>query len=182
MMAVGVLGVLFALGMPMMTTAIDSFRLSGDGRTMANAVAVARMRAAATFTRARLFVDLPGKTYTVQRYNKATAQWVNDGGVSLISAQDTFGYGSVTTPPPNTQGTVAQSPLCKNNAGADIANTACVVFNSRGIPVDGSGAPTPVNAIYVRNAHTVYAVTISATGLSRIWRANNSTTPSWVQQ
>ena len=182
MMAVGILGVLFALGMPMMTTAIDSFRLSGDGRTMANAVAVARMRAAATFTRARLFVDITGKTYTVQRYDKATATWVNDGGVNLISAQDTFSYGSVTTPPPNTQGTIGQSPLCKNNANADIANTACIVFNSRGIPVDSSNQPTATNALYVRNSHTVYAVTVSATGLSRVWRGNNTGTPNWIQQ
>ena len=28
---------------------------------------------------------------------------------------------------------------CKNNAGVDIANTACVMFNSRGVPIDSTG-------------------------------------------
>jgi prepilin-type N-terminal cleavage/methylation domain-containing protein len=181
MLAIGILGVLFALGMPMLTTAIDSFRIAGDGRTIANAVAVAKMRAAATFTRGRLFVDLSGGSYRVQRWTGSA--WVDDGTVAYLANRDTFGYGTVTTPPPSTQASISQAPLCKDSANADIANTACILFNSRGIPTDTTNAPlSGATGLYVTNGPTVYGVTISLTGLSRIWRTNNAATPNWVQQ
>jgi type IV fimbrial biogenesis protein FimT len=181
MVALAILGVLFALGMPMLTTAIDSFRIAGDGRTLANGVAVAKMRAAATFTRARLFVDLSGGSYRVQRWTGSA--WVDDGTVAYLANRDSFGYGSVTTPPPSTQPSIGQAPLCKDNSNVDIANTACILFNSRGIPTDTSYAPlTGATGLYVTNGPTVYGVTVSLTGLSRIWRTNNAATPNWVQQ
>lgn len=179
---VGILGVLFVIASPMLTTALDSFRLSGDGRTIADAVAVARMRSAATFSHGRLYVDLNGGTYKVQRYDRPTSTWLDDGLLNVIVTGDSFGYGSIASPPPNTQATIAQSPLCKDNSNNDIANTACVVFNSRGVPIDAAGAPVGTNAIYVRNSSAVYGVTVSATGLGRTWRGNNQATPSWVPQ
>jgi prepilin-type N-terminal cleavage/methylation domain-containing protein len=181
MLALAILGVLFALGMPMLTTAIDSFRIAGDGRTLANAVAVAKMRGAATFTRARLYVDLSGGAYKVQRW--IGSAWIDDGSVSYLANRDSFGYGAVGSPPANTQASIGQAPACKDNSGNDISNSACILFNSRGIPTDTSNAPlTGATGLYVNNGATVYGVTLSLTGLSRIWRTNNAATPTWVQQ
>jgi prepilin-type N-terminal cleavage/methylation domain-containing protein len=182
MMALSVLCLLFALGMPMLTTALDNFRLSGDGRTIANAVAVAKMRAAATFTRGRLFVDLNGKSFIVQRYDKTSSTWVNDGPLIHIANRDSFGYGAVGSPPSNTQPSIGQAPACKDNSNNDISNSACVVFNSRGIPVDTSGAPIGTNALYLTDGITVYGVTVAATGLARTWRTTATATPNWVLQ
>jgi hypothetical protein len=72
-------------------------------------------------------------------------------------------------------------------AGAAIANTACILYNSRGIPVDPSGAapnvgaPTGNDALYLTDGTAVYALTLSATGQSRVYRTNISSA-SWSLQ
>jgi hypothetical protein len=88
----------------------------------------------------------------------------------------------VTNAPPNSQSTIGQAPTCKDDAGADIGNTACVIFNSRGVPVDSLGAPTGVDALYVTDGRAIYGVTLSATGMTRSWRTFPATTATWVQQ
>jgi hypothetical protein len=88
----------------------------------------------------------------------------------------------VPTPPPNTQGTLGQAPACKNDAGTAIGNTACIVFSSRGLPIDSVGAPTAADAIYLTNGSVVYGITLAATGMIRTWRTNDTSTPSWELQ
>ena len=82
-----------------------------------------------------------------------------------------FGYSPVATPPLNTQSpSIGQAPLCKNNANppVDVANTACLVFNSRGIPIDSTGSPYGNDAIYVTDGSAVYGITVAATGFIRM--------------
>ena len=50
-----------------------------------------------------------------------------------------------------------------------IGNTSCVIFNSRGIPVDAGGAPTGGNGLYITDGVGVYGVTVTATPLVRLW-------------
>ena len=93
-----------------------------------------------------------------------------------------FSPGVVGTPPPNTQGVIGQAPLCTDDAGADIANTACIMFNSRGVPI-GNGpsfSPTGVDAIYVTDGQAVYGITVAATGMLKLWRTLPQVTPSWA--
>ena len=95
----------------------------------------------------------------------------------------TFSYGVVGTPPPNTQGTIAQAPLCVDDTGANIADTACIMFNSRGMPV-GNGptfAPTGGDALYVTDGIGDLGVTVAATGLVRMWRTLPQAAPAWVR-
>jgi len=54
------------------------------------------------------------------------------------------------------------------------------MFNSRGIPVDSTWSPTPTGALYVTNGNSVSGVTVSATGLTKIWRSDASTA-NWNQ-
>src|SRR5438034_412227 len=63
---VGLIGVISAIAVPMMANAIGNFRLSGDARSVSNAVAVAKMRAASAFTRVRLYVDLTSKAHHIE--------------------------------------------------------------------------------------------------------------------
>ena len=45
---------------------------------------------------------------------------------------------------------------------AAIANTACIMFNSRGVPIDSTFAPTGDDALYVTDGMAVYGVTVAA--------------------
>lgn len=182
---VGIIGVIAASAAPLFNNAIAGFRLGGDARGVSNAAAVAKMRAASDFSRVRLYVDLSARTHRMQVFDKTSAIccWLTVGGVTSLSTGVSFGYGIVTTPPPNTQGTIGQAPSCTDGTGANIPNTACIMFNSRGVPI-GNGpsfAPTGVDALYVTDGTAVYGVTIAATGLLRLWRTLPVATPSWVR-
>jgi hypothetical protein len=143
------------------------------------------MRAASKFTKARLLVDLSSNSYYVQTYDKTANAWTAETGTSTLSPYVSFGFGGVGTPPSNTQTSITQATSCYDTASppAAIANTACVIFNSRGIPVvDSTGAPTGNYALYINDGTFVYGVTVAATGFIRTWRTNQTSTPSWSLQ
>ena len=108
----------------------------------------------------------------VEVWDKATAAWVAEGGVAQMPPGVNFGVGSAAGPPPNTQGSLGQPAPCReglDNTSDTIDNTACVVFNSRGVPVDDTGAPTAQNAIYVTDGSAIFGATASASGLMQLW-------------
>jgi prepilin-type N-terminal cleavage/methylation domain-containing protein len=194
MMVVAIIGVLAAITVPMSGNALRFLRLSGDARNLSNATAVTKMRAAAKFTQARLFIDKTARTFYVQTFDKTitvpcpTGCWVTEAssGSSQLSAAVSFAYGPVTAPPSNTQTAIGQAPVCMNTAAIPvaIANTACIIFNSRGLPITtiAAGSPTGDDAIYVTDGSAVYGITVAATGFVRLWRTNYASTPSWSLQ
>jgi len=174
--------VIGAIAVPTSGNALTQFRLSGDARGVANTISVAKMRAAAHFTRTRVFADLSDGSYYLQTYDKDTDTWETSGGTTYLSDGNSFGLESVENAPPNTQTTIDQAPQCLDDDGTAIGNSACVIFNSRGIPVDTTNTPTTADALYVTNGETVYGATVSATGLIRLWRAQAAATAAWVHQ
>ena len=187
LMVVGITTVVAAMAVPMMSNTIGNFRLSGDAHSVASAMALAKLRAASGFSQARLFVDLTTRTFHVETLQKSPVAWITDGGSTTLSTGVTFGFGAIATPPLNTQAVIGQSTPCVTAAGAAIANTACILYNSRGIPVDPSGAapnvgaPTGNNALYLTDGTAVYGLTLSATGQSKLYRTNISSA-SWSLQ
>jgi prepilin-type N-terminal cleavage/methylation domain-containing protein len=179
---VALMGVISVIAVPMAANALANFRLTGDVRGAANAIALAKMRAASDFTRVRLYVDRSTKAHHLETFNQTTNQWTTEGGWTYLSTNTQFSFGAVATPPPNTQVAINQSPACKDSAGTAIANTSCVIFNSRGIPVDAAGNPFPTNALYLTDGTAVYGVTVAATGMIRLWRTQPVSTPAWVLQ
>lgn len=182
---VGLIGVISAIAVPMFASALANFKLSGDARGVSNATAAAKLRAAADFSRVRIYVDLGAKTHRLQTFDKtsATCCWITQGGTTALSSGVTFSYGVVAAPPPGPQAAIGQAPPCVDNTGANIGNTACIMFNSRGMPV-GNGptfGPTGGDALYVTDGTAIYGVTVAATGLVRMWRTLPQATPAWVR-
>jgi prepilin-type N-terminal cleavage/methylation domain-containing protein len=187
LMVLAIMGVLAAITVPMSGNTIRFLKLSGDARELSNATAVAKMRAAAKFTQSRLYVDVTGRAFYVQTFDKASGTWTTEGGATSLSSTVTFGYGPIATPPPNTQTTIDQAPPCMTMAGSPpaevpVANTACIIFNSRGIPVDTTGSPTGLDAVYLTDGSAVYGITVAATGFIRTWQSHYTSTPTWTLQ
>jgi prepilin-type N-terminal cleavage/methylation domain-containing protein len=188
LMVVAIMGVLAAITVPMSGNTIRYLKLSGDARELSNATAVAKMRAAAKFTQSRLYIDVAGRAFYVQTFDKTSETWTTEGGSTSLSSTVNFGYGPIASPPPNTQTTIGQAPECLTKAGSPpawvpVANTACVIFNSRGIPVDGTtGSPTGLDAVYVTDGSAVYGITVAATGFIRTWQSHYTSTPTWTLQ
>lgn len=178
-----IVALLGAFAAPMMGNMLGNYRLSGDARGLANATAVAKMRAASDFTQTRIHVALGAKNYYIEVWQKSTNTWVVEGSTTSLATQDSFGFGAVGTAPPNTQGTIGQAATCLDNAGAAIGGSACILFNSRGLPVDTAGAPLGTGVIYVTdNSTAVFGISVAATGMVRTWRTTDAANPSWSLQ
>lgn len=185
MIVVALVGIVAAIAVPMMANTLGYLRLSGDARNTSNAIALSKMRAAAVFGRVRLYVDLSGKSFHLETWDRTTSTWTLSGGTTYLSPTVSFSFGVVSSAPPNTQGTIGQAPACRNDANtSDIAGTACIVFNSRGVPVDPTTnfSPGVVTALYVTDGSAVYGITVSATGMVRSWRTLPVATPAWTLQ
>ncbi len=208
---VALVTIVSAIAIPQFIGLMRSLRLSGDARNVAEVIGLAKMRAAADFTDARAYFDLAARTYHVDVWDQTQNCWRPDstaltgnqaclqngslGSAQGLSQNITFGFGNVGAPPPNVTGGIAQAPACYVGAsgqpvasanpwhGSQIANTACVVFNSRGIPVDSTiSRPVTYYAVYVTDGSSmVYGLTISQTGLIRTWSTSISAA-NWLQR
>lgn len=181
---VAMISVMSAIAIPMTTTALAGQRIKGDAAALNNLVGLAKMRASSGFTRARVRADLVANSFVLERWDRDTSAWVMEGGSERAFRGVTFGFGGVADAPPATQTTLAQSPACRvgvTAASATIGNTACIVFNSRGLPVDGGGALYGGHALYLTDGNVVYATTVTATPRLRLWwtRAGGA---NWKEQ
>lgn len=169
-----------AFVLPFTNTTLNAMNLSSDARNLSAGTALAKMRAAAEFSKARIYVNLASKSFWVERWRKvAPIGWVNEGTVTTLRPNVSFGFTGVAAPPPNTQAAIGQATSCLDNAGVAIAGTACIVFNSRGVPVDALNVPTPNGAFYVTADQTVYGITVGAGGLIQLWQ-NNIVANTWA--
>jgi prepilin-type N-terminal cleavage/methylation domain-containing protein len=183
LIAIAIAGVVGAMAIPATTRTLADFRLHGDARSLHNLLGVAKMRAAAKYTKTRVYVDLAAETYSLQTWDKTGGAWVTEGATTLLSTDADFGFDALATPPPSTQPVMQQASACLDDAGADINNTACIVFNSRGIPINAAGNPDGTGAFYLTDHSTgVYSITISMTPLVRLWWTPMGVDGGWVQK
>src|SRR6266853_2007877 len=178
LIVVFVILVIAAVGIPNLLTMIGEMRTAGDDRDLNGAIVLAKMRAASNFSRARVYADLSANTFRVEWQQSGTTTWTTDGcpnsctGDQLLATGVSFGYVSLSSPPSNTQAALGQAPVCLDSSGSAISNTACIIFNPRGIPITSAAVPTPNDAIYVTDGRLVTGVTVSATGLTKVWRTD----------
>ena len=201
--------IIAAFAIPGFNQVQRTLRISGDIHDLNGAVNQAKMQAAADFTEARVYVDLGANqinTFHVDVWNKAGNggagcwQVVGDfnnpcyvpgrSPVQFLSPGVSFGFAGLGAPPPNTQpGGIAQgnagqrcTPVNGRRVGQQ-ATTACIQFNSRGIPLDIiTGVPTGNGAVYITDNTQVYGVTVGPTGLSQVWANNINGNANWYRK
>ena len=165
LIALVIIAVLVGLSLPLVRGELDSYRVKSDAHSIANQLALTRIRAAADFTRARFTFSTAGDAYQIQSFDLSTDGYVSKDGAHVLSPGVSFGFGTI------------QTPAGEQNA---IQQTTAVSFNSRGIPIDSGGSPTENNAVYLTNNHGLfYAVTVSISGRVDVWRYSGT---SWVIQ
>jgi hypothetical protein len=180
MVVLAFVGTIMAIALPVISRALASVRMNGAIRGISNAAAVTKTKAGAKFARARLYVDKATNSFHIETWDSTAAQWVVDGGTTALPPNAIFGFAVVATPPLNTQPAIQLAPACLDNAAIPIVNTHCIVFNSRGIPIDNAGAPTTWDALYITDGSTVLGVTISGTGLIGVWTTPSLVAPQWT--
>ena len=186
LMVVALIGIVAAIAVPVTGNAVAGQKFKNDAQAITNMVGLAKMRASAAYTRARVRANLTDRTFVLERWDKAGGQWVTEGEGITLSTGVTFGFGAIATAPPNTQTAIGFSPACRTGvtgASATIGNTACVVFNSRGLPVGGAGVPFGGHGIYLTDGIAVGATTVTATPrIRRWWTPGRLGTAYWREQ
>jgi Tfp pilus assembly protein FimT len=185
-----------AVAFPNYKTMTQYLRIAGDSRDLNSMIAQAKMRAAQDFTHARLRANLTANTFQLEIWNKAgnsgAGCWKTDSDslnpctatsttVQSLSQGVAFGFATASAAAPNPQTTIAQAPACLvgvagGGTTSTIASTACIEFNSRGLPVAAGGSPTANDALYVTDGDRVYGVTVIQSGLIQYWSTSLSTT------
>jgi len=196
LIVVAITAVMATIAVPGYLSMMRYLRIAGDGRDINATVALAKMRAAQDFTHARIHADLVANTYALQVWDKTANGGVGcwkteNDSVHPCTATDspsiqlspgvTFGSGDATAGSPNPQPSIAQAPACNDGvAGGVIASshsgTACIEFNSRGLPVAQNGLPTANDALYITDQNSVYGVTVIVSGLIQVWYTSASST------
>jgi Tfp pilus assembly protein FimT len=156
--------IIMVIGLPSLSKTQAAYRASGDGRGIAETLALAKMRAGANFTKERVTFDTVANTYQLERYNKASDAYELDGGVKYLSSGVAFGFGPISLPA---------------GGQSTITQTSPMAFNSRGIPINAGNQPTGDSAIYYYNTTGYFAVTIGLSSRVQIWKYANS---AWVAQ
>src|SRR5438874_2344855 len=187
MIVVGIVGVISAIAVPQVSRMFGFYRLSGDTRSISNSIAGAKLRAAREFSQVRVYVNLSAKTFHMEIWDKTNKVWTTPSteGATSLSTSVSFGTGGVTTAPDGTA--IAQAPNCTDDTGKTtpgtgtaVTGTSCVIFNSRGVPVNTSNAPTSADTLYVTDGTAVYGITVAATGMIRSWQTPPTGTPHWI--
>ena len=123
MLVVGISGVVTAIAIPAGPTAVRGYKLAGHAQAISSQVSLAKMRAASSFSRARMNVDFALSTYRLEVWDKTASTWTTDGPVEQLLQPIGFGFGAAGDPPPNSQGVIAQAAPCLDAAGAAIPNS-----------------------------------------------------------
>jgi prepilin-type N-terminal cleavage/methylation domain-containing protein len=184
LMVVAVVGIIAAVAVPVTGGALSAQKFRGNSQALTNMVGLAKMRASALFTRARVRANIATNTFVLERWDKTSSQWVAEGTPTQLAETVSFGFGSLSTAPPNTQGTIGLSPACRvgiTSDTAEIPNTACIAFNSRGLPIDSGGAVAGGHALYLTDGKSVAATTVTATPRIRRW-SSPALVANWKEQ
>src|SRR5215467_15803421 len=84
LVALAIAGVIAAMALPSAERTLADVRLHNDARAIHNLLSLAKMRAAAKFTRVRLYCDLGAETFVLQDWDKTASSWVaEDAGQTL---------------------------------------------------------------------------------------------------
>jgi len=183
-------GILAAVAIPQYLTIVRNQRIRGDAHSLAGNTSVAKMRAGADFTQARIYLDLGANSFRVDDWDQTNNCWHPDATAAgtcangtpgptaiLLSEGVTPGLAGVGAPPPNTTAGLSQASPCTDNTRVGtVAGTACIVFNSRGMPLNGVPG-----GLYIRDTKNVYGVTVNASGMVQTWSAPASG-GSWTHQ
>ena len=167
------------------STIVSPHSSCGPRRKVSSSKTVAKMRAAANFSRVRIYVDRRPRNSTFKRSRRIVAgvgrQVGNRGRFDVpVAGRGLTASRPLATAPPHTQGTIGQAEKCKDDDGNYIDNTACIIFNSRGVPVDSTYSPTGNDALYITTALGVRRDGRFNRHAALVEDSADATTPVWT--
>jgi prepilin-type N-terminal cleavage/methylation domain-containing protein len=165
LIVVSVMSVMAAISIPSLQRTLRTYRIAGDARVIAHTLTLAKMRASSNFTLEAVDWDSGNNDFYTQSFQKSLAQFQSDGSIQNVILSS---------------GVVLGTPSSGDSSSVGASNSAGVVFNSRGLPVDSSSNPiVAAEAFYLNNGTDYYAVSVAVSGRIQVWKYVDS---AWVVQ
>ena len=150
--------ILAAVAVPSMSAFMRDLQLAADARNISTTLTSARLNATSLMTPYQIDFDLENNQWSLSKFNRATNSYELQQATNTLST----GLGN--------SGIAFQSSSESAPAGYSTDSSTSITFNSRGIPVDEAGVPTPDNVIYISKSNDDFAITVSLTGKVQIWK------------
>jgi len=167
LIVLGIMGVIAAFALPSAINFVKAYRLHADASAIASQLNVTRFRATSQYKPYRLTFDVTNGLYSMQRLTTAYGSPTTELSLGLQPNIRMLSTCPVTATP----GTIGST---------FTGISTSIYFNTRGLPVDNTPAPTNNNVIYLANDYNLYdAVTVSLGGRITIWNYS-TTTSTWV--
>lgn len=170
LVVISIIGIIAVMALPSAWTFVKGYRLHTDASAIASQLNVTRFRATSQYTPYRLNITPSTGTFSMDRMTSTYGFQAIEVGFGLSQ-----GISFLTTCP------VSAKP--GNIPSGVSAGSTAVYFNTRGLPVVGSGTPgtpTNLNVFYLKNDNDLYdAVTVSLGGRITVWNYNVATS-TWI--
>ena len=159
---VGLVALVSAFSIPMLSSAMDDMQMIGDARNIATALTYAKISSTAQMIHYRVSFDLGGSQWNVER---ETSQ--NAGEFETEQAINSLCNGDANSD------IAFKSNSGSAPAGFPAASVNAITFNSRGMPIGGA------QIIYLTKPDADFAVSVSLTGRIQVWRNRDN---QWITQ
>ena len=157
LIVIAIIGVIAAFALPSAINFVKSYRLHADASAIASQLNVTRFRATSQYAPYRLRIDVANRLFYRERLSPSYSSPYTEEAHPLQVGNEFLSADPVTARP----GTL--------DASFSGVSTS-IYFNTRGLPVDSSGAPTNSNVVYLQNNGNLNdAVTVSLGGRITIW-------------
>ncbi len=166
-MLLAIVAILLASSIPILSSSMRSWQLGADARKIVTSLTLAKLSATSQMTHYQLLFTVSNNKWSLQKWNRSTSAYEVQG------AETTLSEGMANS------GIALKSSSSSGPEGFPTTSSATITFNSRGIPINGANNPTGDNAIYLSDAGTDYAVTVSLAGKVQLWRHQDG---QWVSQ
>jgi prepilin-type N-terminal cleavage/methylation domain-containing protein len=205
-----ILGIVAAMAIPNWLRVRQTARLTGDAHGLSEALSIAKMRAAASFTQSRVFLytGTSNPYFRLDVWNKSAnggvGCWVADGvhnpgtgttncitttgttnNETFLSIGVTAGFGTVSTAP-DLMTTVQQGATANGGCwqGGTSPSTGTEISNAACIQFNSRGYPTSATGtgLYLTDGARVFSSTANAMGLVHTYGTAATGTPNWRAQ
>ncbi len=163
----GMMAVVAAFSVPMITSSLDSIKLVSDVRSIATTMNYAKQNAMSQMTHYQVAFGLTDSTWSVKKQ-------ISGGSFVVQDVPNALACGLASS-------NIAFRATTSSSAPAGFTQTSSsstIEFNSRGVPVDTSGQITPA-IVYLGNSEHDFAVSVALSGKVQIWKSLNG---QWVAQ
>ncbi len=168
-MLLAIVGILLASSIPILSSSMRSWQLGADARKIVTSLTLAKLSATSQMTHYQLSFTVAENKWSLQKWNRSSSP----NAYELQGAETTLSEGIANS------GIAFKSSSSSAPEGFPTTSSATITFNSRGIPINGANNPTGDNVIYLSDAGTDYAVTVSLAGKVQLWRHQDG---QWVSQ